>query len=219
MLYELKDIRLKSGLSRKDAAEALNVPFNTYRNWEQCVNMPRDNKVIKDIADFFGVSMEALFGYDMIDPGGFSDLPEQQNSHFKYVPLYGRIAAGEPIEMEEVDKHVLIPNEIMKKHPHSFLLQVEGNSMNRVLPNGCYALIDPDRTDPIIDNHAYAVCVNGYDATIKRIKKLNNGFELDPDSIDPTYKPTVYDYGVEGTETITVKGEVVWYTIPFDFEI
>ncbi len=33
---------------------------------------------------------------------------------------------------------------------------------------------------------AYAVCVNGFDATIKRVKPLSNGYELIPDSIDPT---------------------------------
>ena len=56
-------------------------------------------------------------------------------------------------------------------------------------------------------------------ATIKRVVKLANGFELMPDSKDPTYKPVLYDYGVEGTELITVIGEVVWYTLPFDFVI
>ena len=89
--------------------------------------------------------------------------------------------------------------------------------MNRVLPNGSYALIDPCE-DVTADNKPYAVCVNGYSATIKRVRKLANGFELAPDSTDPTYKPVVYDYGEEGTETITVIGRVVWYCVPFDWE-
>lgn len=135
------------------------------------------------------------------------------------VPLYGSIAAGTPLEMIEVDDSFPIPAEMAARHPSAFLLKVKGESMNRKLPNGCYALVDPERKDPVLDNRAYAVCVNGCDATVKRVKKLNNGFELVPDSTDPTYKPTLYDYGVEGTETITVMGEVVWYAVPFDFEI
>lgn len=38
-----------------------------------------------------------------------------------------------------------------------------------------------------------------------------------PDSTDPTYRPTVYDYGEPGTETVTIIGRVVWYTLPFDW--
>lgn len=60
--------------------------------------------------------------------------------------------------------------------------------------------------------------MNGHDATIKRVKPQNNGFELTPDSTDPTFKPAVYDYGIEGTETITLIGRVVYYVLPFDWE-
>ena len=88
--------------------------------------------------------------------------------------------------------------------------------MNRVLPDGCYALIDPCE-DVERDNQPYAVCVNGYDATIKRVHKLANGFELVPDSTDPTYKAKVYDYGEPETETVTVIGRVVYYVLPFDW--
>lgn len=136
-----------------------------------------------------------------------------------YIPIYGRIAAGIPLDMDSMDGRAPIPYEVMRKHPHAFLLKVDGESMSNVLPNGCFALVDPDRKTDIINGNAYAVCVNGYAATIKRVVKLANGFELAPDSKDPTYKPMIYDYGVEGTETITVIGEVVWYTLPFDFVI
>ena len=51
------------------------------------------------------------------------------------------------------------------------------------------------------------------------MKKLANGFELAPDSDDPTYRPMVYDYGIEGTDEITVIGRVFWYVLPFDWTI
>ncbi len=140
-------------------------------------------------------------------------------NNYQDVKVFGRIAAGTPIEMECGDFDFPAPRKVMEHHPNAFFLEVEGESMNRVLPNGCYALVDPDRKHDVRDKRAYAVCVNGYDATIKRIHKLNNGFELVPDSTDPTYKPKIFDYGEEGTEVITIIGEVVWYTVPFDFEI
>lgn len=218
MLYELKKVRKASGVSQVEAAERFGVPLSTYRNWEQCKNMPRDNSTIKEMADYFGVSMEALFGYDMVEPGAFADLPEYEDSRFRLVPMFGRIAAGTPIAMEGAEDHIPVPREVMARHPRAFLLRVDGESMNRVLPNGCYALVDPDDKEPV-DNRAYAVCVNGYDATVKRVRRLANGFELAPDSTDPTYRPMVYDYGVEGTDEITVIGRVFWYTLPFDWTI
>lgn len=216
MLFELKNIRKKSGLSQANAAKELNVPLGTYRNWEQCLNMPQQNEKLKQIADLFHVSIEALFGYDMVNTG---DISKDVESEMRYVPMYGRIAAGTPLYIEQIENHFPVPDEVMRHHPHAFLLRVDGESMSNVLPNGCLALIDPNLKEPVINGRAYAVCVNGYTATIKRIVRLENGFKLEPDSKDPTFKPMVYDYGVEGTDEITVIGEVVWYMVPFDFVI
>lgn len=68
------------------------------------------------------------------------------------------------------------------------------------------------------DGKPYAVCVNGYAATIKRVRRLAHGFMLVPDSTDPTYRPKTYDYNDDGTEEITVIGEVVYYVLPLDWE-
>lgn len=159
---------------------------------------------IQRIADYFNITKSSLIEDDPID-----DYTE--------VPLYGSIAAGEPIEMIAYDNKYPVPSKIRAKYPNGFLLKVDGESMNRVLPNGCYAYIDPAKTVDV-PMKPYAVCVNGYDATIKRVRALNNGFELVPDSNDPTYKPTVYDYGVDDTPEITVIGRVVWYCVPMDWE-
>ena len=133
------------------------------------------------------------------------------------VPLYGSIAAGTPIEMIAVEDTQQVPEKVYAAHPNAFLLRVEGESMNRILPNGCLALVDPcsevDR-----DGYPYAVCVNGYDATIKRVRKLNNGFVLEPDSMDPTYEPQVFNYNEPDTMAVTVIGRVVFYVLPTDWE-
>lgn len=134
------------------------------------------------------------------------------------VPLYGSIAAGVPIEMAEVEDSQPIPTAVHSRYPRAFLLRVEGNSMNNILPNGCLALVDPCNTVDR-DGKAYAVCVNGYDATIKRVRKLNNGFVLEPDSTDPTYQPQVFNFNEPDTMAITIIGRVVFYVLPTDWEI
>lgn len=135
---------------------------------------------------------------------------------FYDVPLHGSIAAGSPIEMLPVDETHPIPMAVHEMYPDAFLLNVRGESMNRILPNGSMALVEPcESVDRDMD--PYAVCVNGFDATVKRVRRLANGFELVPDSTDLTFKTTVYDYGVEGTDTVTVIGRVVWYCIPYSW--
>lgn len=72
MLYELKAIRQRAHLSQKEAAELLGVNPGTYRNWEQCKNQPQKSSEVKRIADFFGVSVTELYGYDLAEPGAIA---------------------------------------------------------------------------------------------------------------------------------------------------
>lgn len=156
-----------------------------------------------------GIDSNWIIKNKLIEVGG-------DGSDYVDVPLYGSIAAGTPIEMMEVENTHPVPTKVHEMHPEAFLLKVEGESMNHILPNGCYALIDPC-SDVEKDGKPYAVCVNGYDATIKRVKKLANGFQLVPDSTDPTYAVQTFNYNDPETETITIIGRVVYYVLPFDW--
>lgn len=190
-------------------AEEVGIPAPTiYGLLRRGINAGSVSTVLPVLAEL-GIDSNWIIKNRLIEVDSDPDL-------YVDVPLYGSIAAGTPIEMIESDGDFPIPKAKHDEYPDAFLLKVEGESMNRVLPNGCYALVDPC-DDVERDNQPYAVCVNGYDAAVKRVRKLNNGFELVPDSTDPTYKPVVYDYGVEGTETITIIGRVVYYVLPFDW--
>lgn len=202
-------LRTSKGLSQRALAKDLDVSSGTVGNWESSNTLP-SLETITEIAKYFGVSIGALFWEEL-------DVPSI--SPYTDVKVFGRIAAGTPIEMEESESEFPAPVKLMKEHPKAFFLTVEGESMNKALPNGSYALIDPAMKEPIIDNDAYALCINGHDATIKRVRKLNNGFQLVPDSTDPTYMAETFNYNEPGTQTITVIGKVVWYVVPFDFDI
>ena len=215
MKTNLKIARKYAGLTQTQASEATSIPLGTLRRWEQGVNEPDMESVLK-LAELYGVSTDTILGSRYAED--LDGLERVSFTSFSDVPLYGSIAAGTPIEMVAVDETHPIPDPVHNAYPDSFLLKVKGRSMDRVLPDGCYALIDPCR-EVSKDGAAYAVAVNGDNATIKRVRKLANGFELVPDSTDPTYKPKVYDYGEEGTETVTVLGRVVWYCVPFDWVV
>lgn len=132
------------------------------------------------------------------------------------VPFFGSISAGDPIDMLAVSDTFPAPAQICKEHPDVFFLKVKGTSMNRILPDGCYALIAPCRN---VDNPGapYAVAIGGDTATIKLVTPLANGVKLEPCSDDPTHRPAIFDFSNENTEEITVIGRVVWYCPPADW--
>lgn len=213
MMGQLED-RLKERIddvygSVPKFAESVGIPTSTiYTVLRRGVNAGSVSTVLPVLAAL-GIDSNWIIKNRLIEVG-------KSGSEFVDVPLLGSIAAGTPMEMVETGDTHPVPTKVMEQYPDAKLLKVKGSSMNRVLPDGCYALIDPCE-DVERDNQPYAVCVNGYDATIKRVHKLANGFELVPDSTDPTYKAKVYDYGEPGTETVTVIGRVVYYVLPFDW--
>lgn len=206
----IRRLRENADMSMEELGERVGKTRSAVSQYENDKIVPRMG-VIEDMAEVFGVSKMAIIGEDSLLIDGL------ENGGWVRVPLYGRIAAGTPITMEEVDNFALVPLEVMERHPGAFLLTVEGNSMDRILPNGVHALIEPC-SEVLHDGKPYAVCVNGCDATIKRVRRLADGFELVPDSSDPTFHPKVYDNGNPADEKVTIIGEVVYHVMPYDWE-
>lgn len=205
--YKIAEARIAKGWSQQDLADKMETTQQTIQRYESGARDIKSSVLIK-LSAVLDVTISYLLGLEN------ASIP---NNSTVDVPSYGAIAAGTPIEMVEVEDTQPVPVKVHNRFPNAFLLKVEGESMNRILPNGSYALVDPDQKEPI-SGKPYAVCVNGYDATIKRVVKLSNGFELTPDSTDPTFRPTVYDYNEPGTDPVTIIGRVVYYVLPFDWE-
>jgi repressor LexA len=203
-------LRAEKHMSQRALAQALGISNGTVAAWETKGTLPNVGTMDK-LQEIFGVTAGERFT-PHITARSDNDYSSQE------LRVFGRIAAGTPIEMVEGDFGFPCPTYLIKRYPRAFFLQVEGESMSRILPNGCYVLVDPEQREPIINQRVYAVCVNGYDATVKRVRYLANGIELIPDSLDPTYHTQVYDATVEDTESITIIGRVVWHTFPFDWE-
>lgn len=203
-------LRLAKGMTQRQLADKVGVARATVAAWEVRGTLPNWDTMDK-LEEVFGVTAGELFT-PYVTARNDDDYSSQE------LRVFGKIAAGTPLEMEEGDFGFPCPTYLTKRFPKAFFLEVEGESMSRILPNGCYVLIDPEQREPIISNHVYAVCVNGYDATVKRVRILANGVELVPDSLDPTYHPQVFDATIKDTESITIIGKVVWHTFPFDWE-
>lgn len=213
----LRTIREHSGLSQAATAKSVGISTNTYQRYEYGDrDIPGD--VLIKLAKLFKTSSDYILKQTE-EPSRVeyyvSSIPKS-NHDFVDLPVMGEIAAGTPIEMTEIIDNHPCPRQIADKHPNSGWLRVEGDSYNKSIPNGCLALVDFDMKEPN-EHSPFAVCVNGYSATIKRVKRLANGYELIPNSYDPTYLPMIYDYNKDDTEQITIIGQVVYAAFPFDW--
>lgn len=113
-------------------------------------------------------------------------------------PVYGRIAAGEPNWAEECMEGYLPidPNLMNIVNPEEcFFLRVNGESMNKVIKNGAYALIR--KADWVENGEIAVVLVNGFDATLKKFTKQGDLVILEPMSNDPSFQTQVYNKDTE----------------------
>lgn len=117
-------------------------------------------------------------------------------SQFYMCPVYGRISAGQPNwAVENIEGRFPVPMTGEISNPEEcFYLKVNGESMNKVVKNGSYALIH--KQDIVEDGEIAVVLVNGYDATLKKFSRQSNFIVLEPISNitdDPNIKTQIYD--------------------------
>ena len=112
------------------------------------------------------------------------------------IPVLSEIAAGEPIEamnyiMDDADPSTWeeIPAEWLHGDKQYFALKVSGDSMEPQIPNGTIAIIE--RCYEFIDNRIMAVYVNGYKATLKRVRIKENGMII-LEAFNPSYGAQIF---------------------------
>lgn len=130
------------------------------------------------------------------------------------VPLLaiGRVHAGAMTDEEEVSHRVEVPASVLSRHPRAFALEVEGDCMDRVIPEGSHVLVDPDR-EP--GNGSIAVVeTDSYQAVMRRWYRGSSTLMLTADSHseqeDMVFGP---DDG-----PVRVVGTVVWWQAPREME-
>lgn len=113
---------------------------------------------------------------------------------FYMCPVYGQISAGIPNWAEEcIEGRIPIDPvlfDIVDPEEH-FFLRVNGESMNKVIRNGAYALIH--KQDTVENGEIAVVLVNGDEATLKKFSKQGDLVVLEPMSNDNSFQVQVYD--------------------------
>lgn len=114
---------------------------------------------------------------------------------FYMCPVYTQIRAGANWAKQNIVGRIPIPMTGEIENPEEyFYFKITGESMNKIVKNGAYALIH--KQDMVEDGEIAVVFVDNYDATLKKFSKQSNFIILEPMSDvtkDPNIKTQVYD--------------------------
>ena len=191
----LKHARELRHITLEEAGQRVNVHKSTVLRWENGETEKFKIPTIEALATFYNVNPTWLMGYDVpMERELKSDDNLEKGSHIYNIPYYGSISAGMPNWAEEcLEGYLPIDPELMHiLNPEEyFFLRVNGESMNKVVKNGAYALIH--KQDVVNDGEIAVVLVNGYEATIKEFSKKNDIVVLTPHSDDNSFKQQIYD--------------------------
>lgn len=193
-IYErIKQVRKKLGLSAEQVAEKLNVsPATIYRYENKDIKkFPTD--ILEPLAELYGVTPEYLMGWS-----------EESNTGVNKIPVLGRVVAGIPIEaIEDIIDYEEVPSYMSDSD--YFALQIKGNSMEPKFSEGDVVIV---RKQNDVDNGDIAiVLVNGNEATVKKIKKFDNGINLIP--TNPAFEVLTYTNDEIEKLPVRIIGKVV----------
>ena len=200
----IKEVRLNNKMTKVEMAKKLDVSEGTIRMWENGKNEPRMG-MIEKIAKTFNVTKSYLLGeVEEVE------LPDFTNDI--KVPYYGQVSAGN-FESVEVDTKELEVPEIAfngRNPKECIALQVNGDSMNKILSNGSYIIIHDYRRnqDYRLNNNDILVLRLGGEYTVKRVRRTETKLHLDPVSYSDEFKTNTFD--LDSLEEIEVIGKVIY---------
>lgn len=174
--------------TRYDIAKITKVPYSTVSSWCNALYYPRIDK-IEMLANYFNILKS-----DLVDDKGKNFF----DAHIYMCPVYGKISAGQPNWAEEcIEGRLPIDINLMNiiNPEECYFLRVDGESMNKEIKNGAYALIR--KTDFVENGEIAVVLVNGYDATLKKFSKQGDLIILEPMSNDSSFTTQVYDKSIQ----------------------
>lgn len=222
----IKNIRDMFDVTQRELAEIAGVTENAVSKWENGYAEPRMGAVEK-IAACYGLKKRHIIednGMDLVDP--ITKKPRDQEKlpmgamlpnpapRKAYLPLRGRVHAGDAQEPDIIEDTLSLPYEIWERHQSGYFLEVEGNCMSKVYPQGCYILVDASREPQ--DGSIAVVSIDGADYVMRRLHKGSSMIMLSPDSWDEGYEDIV----VKANEDHTVEfvGTVVWFQASKEME-
>ena len=190
----IKYYRKKLGLTQEELGNYVGVQKSAIAKYEngRIENLKRTT--IEKLSELFGILPSELLG-----------ISATNNVMTNTTNVIGVVPAGTPLEaIEDIIGEIEYPSRFANKEV--FALQIKGDSMNKVLPDGCIGLFE--KTSTLENGEIGAIMVNGDDATIKKFYRLTDSYVLEPVSFNPEHHPLIIK---DGTVPVHAIGKLIWY--------
>ena len=187
----------KYEMTQLELSKRLGVGTTSVYNWCNGIKTPRMDKV-DAMCEIFNCKRSDLMEDKSAQPAPFyhKGVP---------IPVYGRVAAGIPLEMIE---DVIDTEEISEDMAHTgefFGLRIKGDSMTPDICDGDTVIVrqqdDAETGDIVI------ATINGDEATCKRLRKYKDGIELI--AINPSYDTFEFNNDEILQKPVKIIGKVV----------
>ena len=131
----------------------------------------------------------------------FASKPVAAEASAVSLPLYGRIAAGTPIEaLSEAERNIDIPGSMLGRGEH-YAPEIAGDSMiDAGIHDGDIAVIR--RSDTAENGDIVVALVDDHEATLKRLRRKGASVALEP--ANPAYETRIF-----GPDRVKVQGRLV----------
>lgn len=176
----IKELRELKNLTQRDFAEIISVQPGTVGMWESGKRVPK-RSTLQKIADYFNVTIDYLLGdskYPYHQSRPDSNVKQLDLPRMVEIPVYGRVPAGIPLEAVEDIRGTIAFPESKLSHGEYAAFEVMGNSMYpKYFPGDVVIVRMQEDCESGQDAIVY---VNGYEATLKTVKKVGNRIELWP---------------------------------------
>jgi repressor LexA len=180
-MNKIKELRKEKGLTLDKLSQITNIAPNTLNQYELGKREP-SFEIVKLLADTFNVSIDYMLGR--------TEENTQEKKSSNKIPVLGTIPAGIPIEaVEEVVDYEEI-SEDMATRGEFFALKVKGDSMSPLINDGDVVIIK--KQDDAESGKICVVMINGFDATLKEIKKEENGLWVLPKNPYSDFSPRFF---------------------------
>ncbi|AQN32177.1 LexA family protein [Mammaliicoccus sciuri] len=197
MKPDIKSRRKELNLTLEQVGDLVGVGKSTVRKWEtgDIENMKRD-KIVK-LAKALRVSPSYIMGIE-------EEQPIVETMPVKKIPVVSKISAGLPIYSEEhLIDYIYFATDKIDSGKDKFGLLVSGDSMDKIFQDGDIVVVEKDS---VVENGQLGVVmVNGYNATVKRIRYNGDQVMLIPESNNPNHFPQVYN----SQDELKIVGKVV----------
>ncbi|WP_035425427.1 LexA family protein [Atopobium fossor] len=193
--------REKLGLTQDELGAKVGLTGSSVSQWEAGRAKPRIG-VLKQLAELFNMSTSELLGEELQYAN--RAIPFRGTSAMVPMRVLGKTHAGETTEQIEDIKLVEVPETVARNHPDAFMLQVEGDCMNRSYPDGCLVMVDP-LLQPWNGCAVVAEPSVG-ESVLRRYMRGQSSMMLAADSFS-AYDDMVFS----GEDEVKLVGVVVWY--------